>query len=189
MARFGDRPDRLRHTVLMLIGVPPTIHQPTRAVFRLPLVALVAVVLLAVCATPLAFAVPLLWLIYLVPVGLAWLVLRLRTDADAGGIRVRQVFTSRRLPWDEVAGLRLRERGWVRAVLRDGDQVILPNVRTGDVPALALVSGGRLADPRGEAAADPGSPGQPSSSGLGPGSPESSGSSGMSPDSPEQPSS
>jgi hypothetical protein len=139
----------------MLSGVPPTIQEPTRAVFRLPLVALVAVILLAVGATPLAFAVPWLWLVYLVPVGLAWWVLRLRTDADAGGIRVRQVFTSRRLPWDDVAGLRLRGSKRVRAVLHDGAQVTLPNVRAGDVPALALVSGGRLADPRGEAGAEP----------------------------------
>jgi hypothetical protein len=146
---LGCRPDCLLHMLLMLDGVPPTIHQPTRAVFRLPHVALIAVVLLAVCATPVAFAAPWLWLIYLVPVGLAWWVLRLRTEADARGIRVRRMFTSRRLSWDEVAGLRLRESGWVRAVLRDGDQVTLPNVRTGDVPALALVSDGRLADPRG----------------------------------------
>jgi hypothetical protein len=54
----------------------------------------------------------------------------------------------------------------VRAVLRDGDQVALPNVRTGDVPALALVSGGRLADPRGEPGADPSNPERPSSSGA-----------------------
>lgn len=121
--------------------------------FRLPPVALAAVVLLAVCATPIAFSAPWLWLLYLVPLGFAGLVLRLRTDADAGGIRVRQVFTSRRLPWDDVASLRLRGSKWVRAVLRDGDQVTLPNVRTGDVPALALVSGGRLADPRGDAGA------------------------------------
>jgi len=158
----------------MLGGVPPTIRQSTRAVFRLPLVALVAVVLLAVCATPLAFAAPWLWLLYLVPIGLAWWVLRLRTDVDADGIRVRYAFTSRQLSWDDLAGLRLRESGWVRAVLRDGDRVTLPNVRTGDVPALALVSGGRLTDPRGEPAdpkddadADPKAP-----AGADPGNPE-----------------
>jgi len=147
----------------MLSGMPPTIHEPKRAVFRLPLVALAAVVLLAVCATPLAFSAPWLWLLYLVPLGLAWWVVRLRTDADAGGIRVRQLFTSRRLPWDDIAGLRLRGSAWVRAELRDGAQVTLPNVRTGDVPALALVSGGRLADPRGDPATNPGNPKPPSS--------------------------
>jgi Bacterial PH domain len=142
----------------MLSSVPPTVRETTRAVFRLPLVALAAVILLAICATPFAFAAPWLWLIYLVPAGLAWCVLRLRTDADARGIRVRQVFTSRRLPWDDVAGLRLRGSKRVRAVLHDGAQVALPNVRAGDVPALALVSGGRLADPRGETRAEPDAP-------------------------------
>ena len=125
---------------------PPVTGQ--RAVFRLPLVALAAVVLLAAGATPIAFAAPWLWLVYLVPVGLALAVVRLRTEADAAGIAVRHLFSSHRLAWDEIAGLRLRESGWVRAVLHDGDQLVLPNVRTGDVPALALVSKGRLADPR-----------------------------------------
>jgi hypothetical protein len=128
-----------------------------RAVFRLPLVALAAVVLLAAGATPMAFAAPGLWLIYLVPLALAWCVIRYRTEADAGGIRVRHAFTSRRLSWDDVIGLRLRGSGWVRAELRDGDRLALPAVRTGDIPALALVSGGRLADPRGQSA-DPAPP-------------------------------
>lgn len=120
-----------------------------RALFRLPSVTLAAVVLLAACATPIAFAAPGLWLIYLVPIALAWLVVRLRTEADASGIVVRQPFGTRRLAWDDVAGLRLRGSAWVRAQLHDGDQVVLPAVRPGDLPALALVSGGRLTDPRG----------------------------------------
>lgn len=120
-----------------------------RAVFRLPLVALAGVVLLAAGATPIAFAAPFLWLVYLVPIALAWCVIRYRTEADATGIAVRHAFSSRQLSWDEIAGLRLRGSGWVRAELRDGDRLTLPAVRTGDVPALALVSGGRLADPRG----------------------------------------
>jgi putative intracellular protease/amidase len=121
-----------------------------RALFRTPPAALAAVLLLAICATPIAFAAPGLQVVYVVPVGLAWWVLRTRTVADADGIVVRRMFTSRRLSWDEVAGLRLRGSAWVRAVLRDGDQLTLPAVRTGDVPALALVSGGRLPDPRGD---------------------------------------
>jgi len=120
-----------------------------RAVFRMPLVALAGVVLLAAGATPVAFAAPFLWLVYLVPMALAWCVIRYRTEADAAGIAVRHAFSSRQLSWDEIAGLRLRGSGWVRAELRDGDRLALPAVRTGDVPALALVSGGRLADPRG----------------------------------------
>lgn len=142
----------------MLSVVPPTIHEPARAVFRLPLVALAAVVVLMVCITPFAFAAPWLWLVYLLPAGLAWWVLRLRTEADAGGIRVRHAFNSRRFSWDDVASLRLRGSKWVRAVLHDGTQVTLPNVRTGEVPALALVSGGRLPDPRSDVGAESDTP-------------------------------
>lgn len=127
-----------------------------RAVFRIPPYALGAVVMLGLCVTPIAFAASGLQLIYLVPVGLAWWLLRTRTEVDADGIRVRRMFSSRRLAWADVAGLRLRESAWVRAVRRDGDQVALPAVRVSDLPVLALVSGGRLADPIGGGEADSG---------------------------------
>lgn len=120
---------------------------PARLVFRVPAVAVLAALLLAVCATPFAFGAPGLFVIYLGPLGAVIWVLRTRTTADAGGLAVRTVLGSRALPWSGLRGLRLTSRAGVRAVLTDGTEVTLPAVRTRHLPALALVSGGRLADP------------------------------------------
>jgi hypothetical protein len=85
--------------------------------------------------------------IFLVPIGLIVWVLRYRTTADAAGLTVRRVLTRRALPWSSLKGLRLTKRAGVRAVLTDDTEVALPAVRTRHLPALALVSGGRLNDP------------------------------------------
>ncbi|MGQ0841470.1 PH domain-containing protein [Actinokineospora sp.] len=123
-------------------------HQvPSRLVFRIPAIAALAALLFAVGATPVAFAAPGLAAIYLVPLAAVVWVLRVRTTADADGLRVRQVFTSRALPWSALKSLRLTKRAGVRAVLDDDTEVALPSVRVRHLPALALVSGGRLDDP------------------------------------------
>jgi hypothetical protein len=46
-----------------------------------------------------------------------------------------------------VASLRLAEKGWIRVVRTDGGEIALPTVRTRHLPALALISGGRITDP------------------------------------------
>ena len=119
----------------------------TRAVFRVsPLVILFALAV-AVCATPVAFGAPFLWLIYLVPVGIIVWTLRTRTVVDAEGLLVRRLVGSRHVPWDDVTGLRLDDRGPVRAVLAAGGELVLPAVGVRDLHALAVASGGRLPDP------------------------------------------
>ncbi|SDC62678.1 PH domain-containing protein [Actinokineospora iranica] len=115
--------------------------------FRTPSVAVLAAFLFAIGATPVAFAAPGLVAVYLIPLAFMVWVLRVRTTADAGGLVVRQVLTSRALPWTALKGLRLTKRAGVRAVLDDGAEVPLPSVRVRHLPALALVSGGRLDDP------------------------------------------
>ncbi len=115
--------------------------------FRTPGVAVLAALLFAICATPVAFAAPGLVAVYLVPLAFVVWVVRVRTTADADGLVVRQPFTSRRLGWDSLKGLRLTKRAGVRAVLGDDSEVALPSVRVRHLPALALVSGGRLDDP------------------------------------------
>ncbi|WP_253891235.1 PH domain-containing protein [Actinokineospora diospyrosa] len=120
---------------------------PSRLVFRIPGVAVLAALLFAVCATPFAFAAPGLFLVYVIPIAAVVWVLRVRTVADADGLVVREVTSSRPLPWDRLKGLRLSERGKVSAVLYDDTEVALPQVRVRHLPALALVSGGRLDDP------------------------------------------
>jgi hypothetical protein len=119
----------------------------TRAVFRVsPLVVLVALAL-AVCATPVAFGAPFLWLVYLVPLGIVVWALRTRTVADAEGLRVRRVVGDRRVGWDAVTALRLDDRSRVHAVLDGDDELPLPAVHVRDLHVLSLASGGRVPDP------------------------------------------
>jgi hypothetical protein len=120
---------------------------PSRLLFRVPATAVLAALLLAVAAVPFAFGAPGFYVIFLVPIGLIVWVLRYRTTADAAGLTVRRVLTRRALPWSSLKGLRLTKRAGVRAVLTDDTEVALPAVRTRHLPALALVSGGRLNDP------------------------------------------
>ncbi|WP_143073421.1 PH domain-containing protein [Actinokineospora terrae] len=120
---------------------------PSRLVFRVPGIAVLAALLFAICATPFAFAAPGLVAVYVIPIALVVWVLRVRTTADAEGLVVREVVSSRPLPWKLLKGLRLNAAGRVSAVLHDDTEVALPQVRTRHLPALALVSGGRLADP------------------------------------------
>jgi hypothetical protein len=114
------------------------------AVFRIPLVALVAVGLLALCMTPVALAGPWLALLYLVPVGLAVWLVREQTTVDATGVAVRYLLSSRRLPWRELNGLIVASSGAVRAVTVSGESVRLPGVRVRDLPRLSQASGGAL---------------------------------------------
>jgi hypothetical protein len=132
------------------VSAPP--EPPPRAVFRVsPLVVLVAPAF-AICATPVAFAAPFLWLIYLVPIGIVVWTLRVRTVADPESVAVRRIVGGRRVPWNEITSVRLgRARtpaaARVSAVLSDGSELPLPAVHVRDLPRLAAVSGGRLPDP------------------------------------------
>ncbi|HEY0804336.1 MAG TPA: PH domain-containing protein [Pseudonocardiaceae bacterium] len=120
---------------------------PSRLVFRVPGSALVAVLFLVMCSSWVAVASPWLALVYLVPLGLAVWLLRTRTVVDADKLVIRRVLTRTELPWSAISALRVADRKWVRAVRTDGGEVVLPTVRTRHLPALALISGGRLPDP------------------------------------------
>ncbi len=115
-----------------------------RAVFRIPPLTILGAVLLAVCATPVAFGAPWFWLVYLLPVAVVVWVLRVRTTVDEEALTVRRLVGSRRVPWSEIRSLHLRDKGGVRAVLADGAELPLPSVRVRDLPQLAAASGGRL---------------------------------------------
>ena len=127
---------------------------PRRLVFRIPSVALIGVLFAFASGSVVALAGP-IWLLsfYLIPIGIGIWVLRTRTVVQAEEIRVRRLLTARRVDWSDLAGLRVRERKWVRAVLTDGDEVALPCVKPRHLPVLALMSGGRLPDPTEPAAA------------------------------------
>lgn len=117
------------------------------AVFRIPPLAVLAAVVLAVCALPFATGAPWLWLVYVVPVGIVVWVLRRRTTVDGEAVTVRGLLRSRRVPWDDISSLRLGQKSRVSAVLSDGAELPLPAVHVRDLPAFAAASGGRLPDP------------------------------------------
>ncbi|MFL6121573.1 PH domain-containing protein [Actinophytocola sp.] len=120
---------------------------PSKLVFRIPATAVLGALLFAVTATPFAWAAPGLFVIYLVPIAaIAW-VLRVRTVADRERLVARTLFGRHVVPWSELRAFRVSERSWVRAVAEDGKELPLPNVRTRHLPALSLISGGRLDDP------------------------------------------
>ena len=117
-----------------------------RAVFRISPLMILFAFALGICAIPVAFGAPYLWLIYLVPVAVVVWTLRTRTVVDTDGMRVRRLVGGRRVPWDAVGGLRVDRRNTVHAVLTEGGEVTLPAVHVRDLPALAAASGGRLPD-------------------------------------------
>ncbi|HVH22014.1 MAG TPA: PH domain-containing protein [Pseudonocardia sp.] len=121
-----------------------------RVTFRISPLTVFAALGLAVCATPFATGAPLLWLVYLVPIGMIVWTLRVRTTVDTEAVTVRRVLGRRRVPWSEISSLRLGDRARVSAVLADGAELRLPAVHIRDLPQLAAASGGRLPDPAGE---------------------------------------
>jgi hypothetical protein len=117
------------------------------AVFRVPPLATLTAVVIAVGALPFATGAPWLWLVYLVPLGIVGWVLRRRTTVDADAVTVRGLLRTRRVPWAEISSLRLGQKSRVSAVLSDGAELPLPAVHVRDLPALAAASGGRVPDP------------------------------------------
>ena len=114
---------------------------------RTPRTALIAVVAFAICVLPLATSRSWLAVLWVLPVAVGAWVLRTGVDVDADGLTVRAVAGSRRLRWDEIAGLAADPRGRLSAVLRAGGAVRLPVVRARHLPLLAAASGGRIPDP------------------------------------------
>ena len=121
---------------------------PRPATFRaVHTVALVAVGFLALCLSPIAFQGGPWFLLFIGPVLVGVWVVRSRTRVDDAGVHVRGVIGTRSLPWSEVTGLRLPEKGWVRAVPADGAELELRGVRIRDLGRIGEASGGRISAP------------------------------------------
>ena len=114
---------------------------------RMNRTALLPVVLLAVCVLPLASAATWTLAFLLVPVLAAAWVLRVGVDVADDGVTVRSLAAARHVPWREVAGIRVAERGDLRLVTTRGTELRLPALRARDLPRLAAVSGGRIPAP------------------------------------------
>ncbi len=119
----------------------------TTARLRMSRVALLPVVVLLVCVLPLASAAAWTPVVLLVPALAAAYVLRVGVDVGDAGITVRSLAGSRGVPWGEVAGIRVGERGELWLVTTRGTELRLPALRARDLPRLAAVSGGRIPAP------------------------------------------
>jgi hypothetical protein len=84
----------------------------------------------------------------LVPVAVlaAW-VLRVGVDIGDDGITVRSLIGQRRVPWDELAGIRVARDHRLWLVTTHGTEVRVPVMRARDLPRLAELSGGRIPAP------------------------------------------
>ena len=114
---------------------------------RMSRVALLPVLFLAICVIPLASAATWTLVFLLVPVLAAAWVLRAGVDVADDGVTVRSLAAARRVPWSEVAGIRVAERGDLWLVTTRGTELRLPVLRARDLPRLAAVSGGRIPAP------------------------------------------
>ena len=130
-------PDRGRGTILRV----------KKLVFRIPATALLAAGLIAICVTPVAWAIPGLQALYVLPLGYAWWVVRNRTTVTEESLVARGLFGSTTVRWEDVKSIRLVQKGWLKAVKTDDTEVTLPAVRFMHLPALSVVSGGRVPDP------------------------------------------
>jgi Bacterial PH domain len=114
---------------------------------RMTRVALLPVLFLVVCVLPLASAAVWTLVFLLVPVLAAAWVLRVGVDVGDDGVTVRSLAAARHVPWREVAGIRVAERGDLWLVTTRGTELRLPVLRTRDLPRLAAASGGRIPSP------------------------------------------
>ncbi|MGY1728668.1 PH domain-containing protein [Geodermatophilus sp. SYSU D01062] len=116
----------------------------TLARMRLSRVALLPVVFLAVCVLPFAAASPWAALVLLLPLLAAVWVLRVGVDVDEEAITTRGLLGQRRVPWDDLAGIRVGRNARLVLVTAGGGEVRLPVLRARDLPRLAGWSGGRF---------------------------------------------
>ena len=111
---------------------------------RMNRTALFPVALLALCTIPLAFAAPWTPVLLVIPLAATLWVLRVGVDIAGDGLTVRSVAGQRRVPWAEVAGIRVAPRGDLWLVTTRGTELHLPVMRARDLPRLAALSGGRI---------------------------------------------
>lgn len=128
---------------------PPQPPKKKRAVMRTPGSTIIVIFLLAVGMTPFAWTAPGMLVLYLIPVGWLYWVLRVRTTVTPDGIFVRKLFSGEHLPWSGLRGFATDKRGGLTAVTTEDTRIRLPAVRGRHLPVLSLLSGGRLPDPTG----------------------------------------
>ena len=131
-------------------------------VFRLPKSAYLAVMFLFFCTVPLAlstgggygirdvtdgdgvsgFSISPLAVLLVIPVLAAVYIARTATIVNGQGIRVRALFGSKSVPWEQIRGLTVNNA--TIYVVTDAGALRLPCIRLGNLHEVAAVSDGRL---------------------------------------------
>ncbi|WP_083884202.1 PH domain-containing protein [Nocardia higoensis] len=118
-----------------------------RTVIRVTQLAYLGVVVLALGVFLFVVGWPkLLWWLMLLPVAVIVWIARTRTVVSDDGLDLRRVFSSRHLDWEQIKGVSIPKRGYVRAHLADESVVSLPAVGYDQLRKLITASDGRLPD-------------------------------------------
>ncbi|MCK0090949.1 PH domain-containing protein [Rhodococcus sp. HNM0563] len=127
---------------------PEPTTEPTTQVIQISRLSFLAcgLLFLAVLSPAMAWPAAFSWMLVIPILVVAW-VLRVRTVVGPDGIVARATFSTTRIGWDSLKGIRFPKRGWARATLTDDTEVALPVVTFGRLPQLAEASGGRITDP------------------------------------------
>jgi hypothetical protein len=86
-------------------------------------------------------------LLLVIPAAVAAWVFRVGVDVGEDGMTVRSLAGARSVPWSELDGIRVAERGDLWLVTTGGTEVRLPVLRARDLPRLSQLSGGRIPAP------------------------------------------
>jgi len=105
---------------------------------------LLPLVLFALCLLPVVLLSPWGLLLLLLPALIALWVLRVGVTVGEDGIAAESLVGRRRVGWDELAGIRVGERGGLWLVTTRGTELRLPVLRARDLPRLSALSGGRI---------------------------------------------
>jgi hypothetical protein len=101
---------------------------------------LAAVVVMTLGSLPLALSSPYLAVVLVVPVAALVWVLRARVVADRDSLEVCNGLRVTRLPWDDVAGFQVPNRGPVRLLRHSAGPMRLTAVSRRELPQLLSVS-------------------------------------------------
>lgn len=101
----------------------------------------VAAIIMMIAGVSLARWAPYLLILLLIPLAVAVWSWRAGTDIDADGVTVRAAIGRRRVPWTNIAALRLDEKQQVEAVLSSGSLLTLPAVPAKDLPDVLRAAG------------------------------------------------
>ncbi len=120
---------------------------PTR-VIRMTRLSFLGVVILAMCVffPIVGWPAALFWLALIPIAAIVW-ILRTQTKVSPNGMDLRSMFSSRHIDWEQLKGISIPKRGYVRAHLADDTEVPLPAVSYDRLRDLVDASGGRIPDP------------------------------------------